>query len=268
VLNVDVEELSIVSKAKDYPFLAPKNSYLYLNGKMVKFAELRSPLGKSTVNIFKRKIRLDDYLTSLGFELADLTPVLAYGSNASNIQLQAKFSGRDGVVIPVVKAYLHNFDVVYSAHISPYGAIPATLQFSPKTVVTVYVTFLNGEQLNHMHETENLGVNYSFIRLYNVKLELKGGTILNEIYSYISLHGCLYYENFISLSTVTAKNRVFPEMSEVEVLKLVKELLGSEKDLDAFILENVRFPKIREKRIRMLKEYARELTYKNWEQKK
>jgi hypothetical protein len=167
-----------------------------------------------------------------------------------------------------VKAYLHNFDVVYSAHISPYGSIPATLQFSPKTVVTVYVTFLNGEQLNRMHETESLGVNYSFIRLNDVKLELDGGAILDGIFSYISLHGCLYSDNFISLSAVTAENRVFPKMSEVEVLKLVKELLESEKELDTFILENARFPKIREKRIRMLKKYARELTYKNWEQVK
>ena len=58
------------------------------------------------------------------------TPVLAYGSNAAPEVLSRKLALSDQPVL-VVPARLREFDVVYSAHISPYGAVPATLQRSP-----------------------------------------------------------------------------------------------------------------------------------------
>ncbi len=74
--------------------------------------------------------------------------------------------------------------------------------------------------------------------------------------------------NFISLEAVPANNRVFPQMSEVEVLNLVKDLLGEDKDLDTFILDNVKFPEKREKRIKRLKKYSKSFSYKHWEKVK
>jgi len=102
---VDVSELAIVSRAKDYPFTVPGYSYIFSDGKIIEFAELKSPLGKSTIKVFQNRVRLVDYLDFLGLELADLVPVLVYGSNASNAQLEMKFSGLEGIVIPVELTY-------------------------------------------------------------------------------------------------------------------------------------------------------------------
>lgn len=54
-----------------------------------------------------------------------LTPVLAVGSNAAPVQLARKFPKMmfpDGVVIPVLRCVLPDFDVVYAPLISSYGS--------------------------------------------------------------------------------------------------------------------------------------------------
>ena len=54
-----------------------------------------------------------------------LTPVLAVGSNAAPTQLARKFPPDlfpDGVVIPVLRCVLPDFDVVYAPLISSYGS--------------------------------------------------------------------------------------------------------------------------------------------------
>ena len=54
-----------------------------------------------------------------------LTPVLAVGSNAAPAQLERKFPLEmfpDGVVIPVLRCVLPDFDVVYAPLISSYGS--------------------------------------------------------------------------------------------------------------------------------------------------
>ena len=119
-----------------------------------------------------------------------------------------------------------------------------------------------------MHKTESLNVNYIFAKLRETRLELEGGAVLNEFFTYLSLHGCLYVDNFISLEAVPATNKVFPQMSEVEVLNLVKDLLGEDKDLDTFILDNVKSPEKREERIKRLKKYSKSFSYKHWEKVK
>jgi len=71
-----------------------------------------------------------------------LTPVLAYGSNASVQQLRREFSGfTTFTFIPVIKAKLYNFGVVYSAHFSAYGAVPLTLQFSSRSFLLCKILF-------------------------------------------------------------------------------------------------------------------------------
>ena len=63
---------------------------------------------------------------------SDRVPVLAYGSNAAPAALAHKLALSSDPVL-VVPAWLDDFDVVYSAHISPYGAVPAAIQRSPGT---------------------------------------------------------------------------------------------------------------------------------------
>lgn len=60
-----------------------------------------------------------------------LTPVLAVGSNAAPAQLARKFPADlfpDGVVIPVLRCVLPDFDVVYAPLISSYGSCTGTAE--------------------------------------------------------------------------------------------------------------------------------------------
>lgn len=60
-----------------------------------------------------------------------LTPVLAVGSNAAPAQLARKFPAElfpDGVVIPVLRCVLPDFDVVYAPLISSYGSYTGTAE--------------------------------------------------------------------------------------------------------------------------------------------
>jgi len=258
----------MIERAKNYPFDIPNYSYVFINGnafKLVKF-NLHS-LMDSIIQVNEGRQKLRRYLhlkkIDLSLDFPDCFPVLAYGSNASFMQLQEKFSNfNDHVVIPVIKAYLFDFDVVYSAHYSPYGSIPATLQYSPKTVVKTFVAYLTKPQLNHLHETEK---NYCFGKLFNIRLILENFAVLREIFAYLSMHNCLYINGtHIALSAISAKNRIFPQMNEVEVLTLVRDIIERDKDLDTFILENIRNPKIREERIKKLKLMSRKFSYKYW----
>jgi hypothetical protein len=86
-------------------------------------------------------------------DLAERTTLLAYGSNGSPEVLGRKLALSADPVL-VEPAWLHDFDVVYSAHISPYGAIPATLQSSPGTAARVAVLHLTPEQLRLVSATE------------------------------------------------------------------------------------------------------------------
>ncbi len=99
------------------------------------------------------------------------TPVLAYGSNAAPVVLARKLALSDQPVL-VVPARLADFDVVYSSHISPYGALPATLQRSPGTEVRVHVIYMTSAQIGLISATEP---NYEPTELEAVECELEGG---------------------------------------------------------------------------------------------
>lgn len=107
------------------------------------------------------------------FSTAGRTPVLALGSNAAPAQLRRKFAGLDGH-IPVSRATLFDHVVVYSAHFTRYGALPATLYEHPGGVTFIAITWLDAAQLARMHETESVGVNYDYVELADCRLEHDG----------------------------------------------------------------------------------------------
>ena len=66
-----------------------------------------------------------------------LTPVLAVGSNAAPAQLARKFPAEqfpDGVVIPVLRCVLPDFDVVYAPLISSYGSCTGALALQESVI--------------------------------------------------------------------------------------------------------------------------------------
>lgn len=261
----------MIEKAKNYPFDIPNYPYIFVNGDALKLIEFNpNSLMDCIIQVNDERQKLRRYLhlkkIDLCLNFSDCFPLLSYGSNASFRQLQEKFSNfNDDVVVPVINARLFDFDIVYSAHFSPYGSIPATLQYSPRTMVETFVAYLTDTQLNHMHETEKLEVNYCFGRLFNIRLVLENNIILHEVFSYLSLHNCLFINgSHIALSTTSAKNRIFHQMNEIEVLTLVRDIIEKDKDLDTFILENTKNPEIKEKRIKNLKLMSRKFSYEHW----
>lgn len=170
---------------------------------------------------------------------AERSLLLAYGSNGSPEVLARKLALSADPVL-VEPGWLHDFDVVYSAHISPYGAIPATLQRSPGTAARVAVLHLTEEQMRLVSATEP---NYEPTRLDGVRCELAGGAVETELSAYLSRHGCLLAGGTeVALVAVPARGRRFAEMSEPRVLEHVRSTLCPDESIDSFVLSSVADP--------------------------
>jgi len=176
-----------------------------------------------------------------GIDPAERVPVLAYGSNAAPRVLARKLALSHDPVL-VVPALLRDFDVVYSAHISPYGAIPATLQRSPGTAVEVHVIHMTAAQVELITATEQ---NYEPALLEEVECRLEGGETLTELSAYVSRHGCLLLgDSEVALAAVPASARTLRELTEPEVLERVRALTAPDEDLESFVLSNVVDPEL------------------------
>lgn len=198
---------AILRRALDYPYAVPERSYLYRAGEA---RELPGDLN-----------------------LTDLSPLLAYGANASPEALARKLAPSTEQAMPVLRAELAGFDVVYSAHVSPYGAIPGTLFASAGTVAPVFVIYPSAEQLRLLTATEP---NYELRRLERIdcRVETVGG--LTEVDAYLSRHGCLRLEGSeVGLAAVAATGRTLPALDQRQVLERVRDLLQPGMPLEAFV---------------------------------
>lgn len=181
---------AIVRRAIEYPYAAPSHSYLY----------------DASVPGLWRPLPPDAAL------LEGRTPVLAAGSNRAPERLAQKFQALfPAARIPVTRAHLTDFDSVYCAHVTSYGSVPATLHPSIGTTVTLHITWLDERELACMHETEQPGVNYHFVRLKDPRLALDdGGIALDTAYAYLSVHGAALIGGApVALAAVPATDRRF-----------------------------------------------------------
>lgn len=202
-----------VRRATSYPYHIPAESYLLEDSRW-------SVLPKGAASL----------------DLSNRRPVLACGSNQSPEQLARKFDGHGLGPVPVTRARLDDFDAVYSAHFSRYGAIPATLQRAPGTTVALSVTWLTPDQEARMHETEAVGMNYDFGRLTGVFVAVEGGPDLDTVYAYISRWGCLTERGQpVALDAVEASGRSWSALDQEQVLDLARGRLAPEEPLGTFI---------------------------------
>lgn len=186
---------AILARALEYPYAAPERSYLYRDGTAAE-------------------------LPPEGPDLTDRTPLLAYGANASPEALRRKLTQLPGVEIPVLQCELKGFDVVYSAHVSPYGAVPATLVESPGTVAPAFLLHPTAEQLALLTASEP---NYDLV-------EVEG------MAAYRSKHGCLEIEgSAVALTAVCSAGRTLPELDQPAVLERVRAHVEPELTLAAFV---------------------------------
>lgn len=163
--------------------------------------------------------------------------VVAFGANVSAAVLAAKL-GADAP-LTAVPATLQGFDAVYSAHVSPHGAIPATLWPSPGTAIGVALLRMAPRALRALDATEP---NY-------VRTGIAAG-----LDAYLSRHGALRIDGGEhALAAVGARGRTLPALHEAEVLDRVRAWLEPQTQADAFVLAGVRDAAVRERRTRALR---------------
>lgn len=194
------ERDELLERALGYPYAIPRRSFALSGG---------------------RALELD----AVDVDRGSRVPLLAYGSNAAPEVLARKLdSARDPV--PVVRTALRDFDVVYSAHVSRYGAVPATLSPSPGTEVPAFVAYLTPEQLRLLSATEPNYELASFSRDDDPE----------ELRIYLSRHGCLLLDGGeVALSAIEARGRTRRAMSQRQVLERVRDGLFPGRTLSELV---------------------------------
>lgn len=214
------ERSDVVERALGYPYGAPPGPFIQLGHQTLDPGEIE-------------------------IDREGRTPVLAYGSNAAPKVLSRKLALSDQPVL-VVPARLREFDVVYSSHMSPYGALPATLQRSPGTEVRVHVIYMTPAQIGVISATEP---NYEPRLLEDIECRLEDGEELREVSAYISRHGCLLVAGAeVALAAVAASGRTFTAISEPEAIEWVRSSLCPDDSLESFVLANVTDPNLSQAR--------------------
>lgn len=151
---------------------------------------------------------------------------------------------------------LRGFDVVYSAHLSPYGAVPGTLWPSAGTDVDVHVLHVSVEQVATLRATEP---NYELRRLGGLDLVLDGdgparAAATDALDAFVSRHGALAIAGApVALAAVRARGRALDELGEEAVLALVRDRLAPGVDLDAFVRAGVADPALQARRTAVLR---------------
>lgn len=194
-----LDAAAILERALAYPYAAPDRSFLYRDGKAVEL-----PTG--------------------GPDLDGRTPLLSYGANAAPEALARKLASLPGVELPVLRAELPGFDVVYSAHVSPYGAVPATLIESPGTTAPVLVLHPIPEQHALLTASEP---NYDLVEV-------------DGIAAYRSKHGCLHLDGSpVALAAVRSAGRTLPALDEPAILEHVRAHLEPQLSLEQFVRASI-----------------------------
>ncbi|HET7416736.1 MAG TPA: hypothetical protein VFJ61_03805 [Solirubrobacterales bacterium] len=202
------EREAILARALRYPYEVPARSYLFRDGTALELPEEPDLTGRQ--------------------------PLLAYGANAAAEALARKLASLPGAELPVLQAEIEGYDVVYSAHVSPYGAVPATLLESPGTTAPVFVIHPTPEQRALLTATEP---NYDLV-------EVEGIVAYRGKFGPLSLDG-----SPVALATVRSQGRTLPELDEPAVLERVRAHVAPELDLEEFVVACVERGGIRPLRI-------------------
>ena len=218
-------------RALNYPYPRLAQAVAFLDGKPfpLEVHPRRIKIGSTNINIWLAKQNLP--------ELDELTPVLAYGSNGSPVQLKRKFP--KGVIISI-PAELLNFDVVRSAHFSSYGTIPANLAPSFGIRTEISLLFLSKPMLARLHVSEAKDTNYKFIEFQTERIQTTYQLQSNP-WVYVSMHGNLLLDGQpIAFSEIATTNRQLPEMAQPQLLKRVHDEICPSRNFKEWMLHLTR----------------------------
>lgn len=181
-------------------------------------------------------------------------PVVGIGSNRSPVQLARKFARwSEELAIPVLPARLSGYDVVYSAHIASYGAVPATLLAQPGVIVDVAVLWLTADERAQMDATEALGVNYGRQALPPGSVDSAFTDSGDCLETYVSLHGPAYFDGQPSaIAWLRAETRRLPARHQSEVQDYLRQRVGARESFEDFVLSAVESRAVRAARARYL----------------
>ena len=210
--NPPEEPEDLLRRALEYPYFWPGSCYLYHGGDM-------HPVDN-------REARREGR-----------TPVLAYGSNRSPHQLRRKFGDLDNRdAILVERCEIGGWDVVHSAHVTSYGAIPAALHRHEGVSVTVAVTWLSARQVAQMDVSESAGRNYGREHL-GCRAVLGSGDTSDAVEAYLTGHGVLEVSNRIaSHADIEARGRPHPALRNIDVLMHAHRKFSADTDFESFVI--------------------------------
>ena len=237
-----------------YPFEKPQGSFIWADGRVLPLETLDlGNLGDTRVRAAEGSGALGELVSALYPDgraaheewLEERVIVLAHGSNSAPERLLQKFPGGDGLpeIVPVLKARIDDWAVVYAAALSGYASIPATLEPVKEASAEVHVTLLTRRQLEIMNATEDLGVEYNLHRidsslLYLDDLHASSGL---EVDAYISCHGAMRMEGSpVALAAVPQSGHGFQALAQPDMQKRLHELAAPELPFDDFVAGNLK----------------------------
>jgi hypothetical protein len=136
-------------------------------------------------------VPLDRYLGDAdGSPVAQRTPVMAVGSNASPAQVRRKMANAAlPTQVPITAVRVHGLTVGVSAHVSRPGYLPATPVPDPAAESELWMVWLDDAALAAIDATEP---NYHRVRLSSrYPVHLTPGQPVTEGWVYLSRHGHL-----------------------------------------------------------------------------
>lgn len=226
----------VLEFALNYPYDRPAHSYSLVDGEVTAFPTDFWPVGR--------------------------TPVIACGSNAAPAQLIRKYGHLETDPVYVTAAKLENFICCYSAHITSYGAIPATLAYMENATTECHITWLTESQLEHMHKTEAIGSNYRYSELDNINLVCSERGQLNNAFSYISLHGNLQDNGHpIAIDGIKADPPPLLALDQVSIQRKILAKIAPNTLVNKFVSDNISDIKLRRARVELLKQNAKQFCY-------
>ena len=225
-----------IARALGYPYPRPAGSYLFSRGAATDLPD---------------DVKFDK-----------LIPVLACGSNGSPDQLRRKFGDATAVRIPVTAAILHDICCTYSAHFSGYGSVAASLGIAPGARSFVHLTWLTADQLERMHETEAIGMNYRFAKFDRIQLHCAHRGKVEKVYAYISLRGNLTLDGRpVAIGGIKIEDAPFPVVDQSGIQSKLCDILAPGMDLHDFIRQNIEDADLRAERTAFLGRTAQAFTH-------